>query len=214
MPLLNKEHYSKDFVVGFWQIDEALADLEQRMVFTDQDRNYYEKFLVDKRRSQWLASRILLRELAGEDFAPVLYDMDGKPFFSSGKGHFSYSHAGNMAAAIYSRYLPVGIDIERITPRLVKVKERFLNSEELEFMPEGEFLDYLCLGWCGKEALYKIYGKRKLDFRDHMQVSIPFIGNSGRFTGAVHSGENSASYELQYVRIQDYMSVFVAGYGS
>ncbi len=213
MPLLNKEHHSKGFVVGFWKIDENLQALEEMMDFNDYDRRYYKRFLVDKRRKHWLASRLLLKDLAGGKFSPVLYNQDGKPYFSSGEGYFSLSHAGNMAAAIFSDMVPVGIDIERITPKLMKVKDRFLSNDELDIRLEGDYLDYLCLGWCGKEALYKIHGERKLDFREHMMLKFPKISGSGQFYGAIRSEKQELSFELQYTRINDYMAVFVAGKG-
>mgnify|MGYP006308882125 CR=1 FL=1 len=211
MPLFNKEHHNKGFVVGFWKIDEDLQALEEMMDFNNYDRNYYNRFLVDKRRKHWLASRILLKELAEEKFSPIIYNQDGKPYFSSGRGFFSLSHAGEMAAAIYSDVVPVGIDIEKITHKLLRVKERFLSDDELDMHQEGNYLDYLCLGWCGKEALYKIHGERKLDFRKHMMLKLPKISQSGHFYGAIKSDKKEFGFELQYKRISDYMAVFVAG---
>jgi len=213
MPVIFNEHYKQGFVVGLWEILEDLEELRERMIFTEQDVDYYQRFLVEKRQKHWLASRLLLKELAGGNYGNILYDQNGKPFFSSGKCHLSYSHAGTMAAAIISETMPVGIDVERVTPKLLGIKDRFLSDEELVGMGYAVTPERLCLGWCGKEALYKIYGQRRLDFRDHIRLILPEPKDSGFFDGTIVLGGLSHQYKLNYFWSGDYVTVYVAGGG-
>ena len=103
---------------------------------------------------------------------------------------------------------PVGIDVERITQRLHRVADKFLTREETGSDPAVMSTEALCLHWCAKEALYKLYGERLLDFRDHMRVIDPPGILTGEFTGLISNGVREARYRLSADRIEDYFLVY------
>ena len=85
----------------------------------------------------------------------------GKPFLSDGLPQFSISHTRGFAAAIISPEIPVGIDIEFISPRVLKIEKKFLNPHEhalLAELSEYDRITFLTLFWSIKETVYKCWG--------------------------------------------------------
>lgn len=87
----------------------------------------------------------------------------------------------------------VGVDFERVRPQIEKIKSKFCRPEELEYahliqkqsdgaqlesaqphfvQTEEQFTspEKLLMIWSAKEAMYKAYGKKEIDFREQMKV--------------------------------------------
>ena len=65
---------------------------------------------------------------------------------------------------------PVGADIEKIAPRILKLKHKFLNQKEIQEFNIEDPHD-VTLIWCAKEAIFKWYAKGELDFSEDMIIS-------------------------------------------
>jgi len=70
-------------------------------------------------------------------------------------------------------------------------------------------LEHLHVYWGAKEALYKAYGRKKLEFREHILIE-PFAYNlkKGKCKGIVIKGDFSATYSLSYQKIGNHMLVY------
>lgn len=208
MPVIFVKQYKPDIVVGVWKISESLDTLLFLYNPQGDDKEYYDRFLVEKRRKQWLATRILVRQLLGNREMHILYDEHGKPYSPDSGMHFSLSHSGNHAAAILSLHKPVGIDIEKATDKLERVRGRFLRAEEESALDNGNRMEQLCLYWCAKEALYKVYGKRKLDFKEDIRIDLySHRASSFRIKGRITAGGPGREYLLRYEMLGDYYVV-------
>lgn len=96
------------------------------------------------------------------------YNVEDLQFYKSDNGkwfcdkcYFSLSHSKNAVAVAISS-VPVGIDIQLITPPKRFIENKILNSEELsEFnlLKQSEITEYLILKWCEKESLFKAEGE-------------------------------------------------------
>jgi len=62
---------------------------------------------------------------------------------------------------------PIGVDIESLRPQIEKIKSKFCRPEELDFATTP--IQTLLI-WSAKEAMYKAYGKKEIDFREQMRV--------------------------------------------
>lgn len=69
----------------------------------------------------------------------------------------------------------IGVDIESVRPQIEKIKSKFCRPEELEFCKTP--IEMLLI-WSAKEAMYKAYGRKAIDFREQMLVH-RFTGFSG-----------------------------------
>jgi 4'-phosphopantetheinyl transferase len=197
-------------VIGVWEILEDAGELLEGIELSSSEKLLYGTFRTDSRRLQWLAYRRLIRELISPEKYPVHYDEAGKPYLAGSNWHISVTHTENYAGVILSNTVRVGIDMEKIRPRIERVKEKFLSDEELAAIPTVGWLEYLTLAWCAKEALYKLYGYRTMDFRKNLRVALPPSQEDGSFTGSVIIPGLQASYRLFHERHDDLFVVWAA----
>jgi 4'-phosphopantetheinyl transferase len=170
MPFIREIMPDIGIYAGTWHITETEEELLALVNLTRPEQVLYNSFRHEQRRRQWLAYRALLRHMLHPGSAEILYDLNGKPFLTSHSHYISVSHAGEFAAAVYAENKPVGIDIEKLRDRIERVKERFMHPRELESLDRENLLGHLYVYWCGKEALYKLYGKPAVDFRNDIYI--------------------------------------------
>jgi len=193
---------------ALWKISESVEELRSAIRLREGEETLYHSFVAESRKKQWLAYRLLIRELLEPDEFPVEYDASGKPFLAGSDFHISVTHTDDLAAVIISRYARVGIDMEKIKPRIEKVREKFLNPEESSSIGKERELEQLTLAWCAKEALYKLYGRRNLDFRDNMMVEIPAKAGM-KFKAEIRFGGKRDKYQLFSELIDGYILVYL-----
>lgn len=180
MPLFYQQDINETTKLAVWKIDEA-EDFFLSKVPVSRTITHPHK------RLQHLAGRFLLPYLFN-DFPSQEIEIAGtrKPFLPNEQYHFSISHCGNYAAAIASSTDRVGIDVEMKTPRVEKIKSKFLNANELRFVNAqmvSKRLDILNVLWSAKEAMFKWYALGEVDFSDMMQT-FPFMLNG---QGEIHA---------------------------
>lgn len=119
----------------------------------DADKAVYEQIGNDRRRTEWLTTRIVLRELLNRDVT-IAHDSNGKPYIAEREDFISISHSKNMVAVMVAEQ-NLGIDIEQITARTTKVRHKFLTGNELDWCKTDT---EHTLVWTVKEAAYKLIG--------------------------------------------------------
>ena len=207
MPLITKRESLSGSVIGVWHITETVEYLTDAAGLNAVENKHYSKFRPELRRKHWLSYRLLLNTLLGKKHE-VLYDEHGKPFLKGNRSYISVSHSGDFSAVIINKKIPVGIDIEKITPRIEKVYDKFMNGEEINGIPAEYRLEYMYVYWCAKEALYKMHGKGNLDFCKEMMIE-PFIYKSvGSLNATLISEEVAGKHVLFYEKTDDYMLVY------
>jgi 4'-phosphopantetheinyl transferase len=170
MPLIYKALTEQKGRIGVWRIEENADFFLQKLIFSDWERSYFERITHPKRRAGWLASRYLIKLLLEtDDYVELLFDTNGKPILPHGDWRLSISHTHDFAAVYLSTAGDVGVDIESSTRSVVEIRNKFLHKEELNLLGSPTEKDLLVY-WGAKEAMYKIHGRKKLDFRDHMRV--------------------------------------------
>jgi len=161
------------------------------------------------KRQEWYAGRVLVQGLLGVFGYPsksLEKDEHGKPFFASSLLRVSLSHSYPYVAAIVNLVHEVGIDLEQPKDKLRRVANRVFNTEELQ--DAGDNIVKLCVYWCAKEAMIKIYGKKDLGLREHLLVQ-PFpLDSEGLLTGRIFAPDFQRDVSLQYYIEPDYVLVF------
>jgi len=130
------------------------------------------------RRLQSLAGRFLLKALSPDfPFDRWQVDESGRPFLENDPMYFSLSHTNSYAAAILHAKAPVGIDVEQISERVMRIQKKFIDeSEALVLQALGEqFPDlsqsvFYTLAWSVKEAAYKALHQRGVDFINDLPI--------------------------------------------
>lgn len=161
MPLLQKWDI-KTGVAAIWKIEEPESFFLEATGLDPAINN-------PVRRIEHLAGRNLLRLLAPDiDLQNIVVDEHGKPHLTGDALFFSISHSFPYIAVIINRDEPTGIDIQTIQPRITVMQHKFLSPAEQELFQNDTEL--LTLAWSAKEAVYKWYGKRNLEFIDNIPI--------------------------------------------
>lgn len=210
MPNLLYRHPFQDAIFGIWQISEPEAFYRQDFPISEQE--FLElAHLKGIRRMEWLAARWLLHQYTGAAIRlPLAKDAFSKPFFPEHR-HLScsLSHSHGIVGALLAREAPVGCDIQVIVPKMDKLAHKFMHPDEQAFVlehPAGMHSELYHIFWTAKESLYKAYGIKALDFREHMRL-LPFQWENGQGAGRgwIEKGDYRQEFQLWFEKcpVQD-----------
>ena len=195
MPLSLKSHTNKN-LFGLWEVKESLENLLQD--FNDapqEEKENLKKFKNPNRQIEWIATRLLIYELLGKKVI-IDYDDFSKPSIRDDDRQISISHTKGMIA-VQVNSGPAGIDVELISGRVVKIAHKFLSPIELDSIDLNQQMLHMYAYWGAKETIYKIYGKKKLDFKKHIQIEAFKIEKKGVLKANLKTGK-VISYTLDY----------------
>ncbi len=208
MPLVSHRFLQPEGELGLWMIEETEAYFVKHL-----DLSNLEKIQLNAikghRRMEWLAARWLLHLMSGREMrGACLKDEHGKPYLQNSLYDISISHCRELAAVIAAPKL-VGIDIQKIVPKILRIQEKFMHPKELDAVDEDTRIEQLHVYWGAKEALYKAYGLRKIDFKKHLYVQ-PFVFKNGKAktTGRIDKADFQKNFEIYYEQLDEYMLVY------
>jgi phosphopantetheinyl transferase len=174
------------------------------------------------KRQQHLAGRYLLKYLFPDFPIELIKIADTrKPYLEDEAYHFSISHCSDYAAAIVSKNNRVGVDIEVPSPKVEKIKHKFLHKEELAMVNEESYKQQaasykqeeqhkqdnpkpqtpnpkLTLLWSAKEAVFKWWSYGQVDFSEMIRLQPFELQPSGKFDGQFLSEEKSWPLVIYY----------------
>lgn len=172
MSLIKIEHIAQGTTYGIWKAAENMEFFLSRLpagFMTGYDALRFS----ERRKREFLASRMLLKHLLNDDDAILEIKQNGQLTVSGDSRNISISHSSNMAAAIVSSAYPTGIDIEEINPRVRRIMHKFLNADELTALGSNPELWKIILCWSAKESIYKMLGHPGLSFSNEITLEIP-----------------------------------------
>ncbi len=182
-----------------WGVREISGTSEELLLKLERKELYLpvlSQIKLEKRKREWLTVRILLKELLGEE-KEVEYDTAGKPFFKDNSYQISISHTTGYVAVILNPIHLVGIDIEQITNRVFRIRDRFLSKEENTHISKEEELIHLLLHWSAKETMFKVLGKEDVVFNEQLNIR-PFKPEIKRLT-TFSSYETRTSQKNEFI---------------
>lgn len=182
-------------MIGIWELTESVTGLSAFFSAKELDDPAFLKYTHEKRKIEWLATRLLIRQLAGDD-CTISYLESGKPLLRHNKyKHISISHSREFAAVILHEELNVGIDIEDTSRDFQRVEKKYLSDDELVYIKGNHRLQ--CLYWCAKEAIFKLVDDDGIDFRKQIHIAAN-PQNQNQFSAKFISPEKERSFEIQY----------------
>lgn len=157
------------------------------------------------RKYEWMSVRaLIIQEMPDED---VIYNSNNKPFFKKSDAHLSISHSTNMIAVGINSQSEVGIDLQFITEKIIRIKQKFLDERE-QSMCSNNPTELTCY-WSVKEALFKLYGIKDAYLKENMKiVQLDFDGNSGTAIGKLDTNKSQAIYQFRLRKIDNYILAF------
>lgn len=206
--MLFEIYREKGFLLGIWKIEESVDTLKS--LLSNLHIYFYElnRLTSEKRQKEWLAVRVLLNEMLGEE-KQILYHLSGKPYLADDSFYLSISHtAGYAAVALHTMY-EVGVDIEKCSERVCKVCTKFIHPEEnRNIRPDRKVRDLL-LHWCAKETIYKLMDISGTELKEHIRVvSLLPDTNDGYFEVKEYKTGKNSLYKVYYKVNANFMLTF------
>lgn len=196
-----------DLLVGVWKVDETVEQLRSMFHQFSIYEEGFMRFSTEKRKQEWLAVRVLLKELCGEE-KKIAYLPSGKPYLEDGSAFISFSHTlGYVAVAIHPS-AEVGVDIEQYGTRVQRVAVRFIREDEKVSVESGDEIYALLLHWSAKETMFKLMKDEAVDFINHLHI-LPFAPKeSGTFHACEYRSGQGQKFLIHYDTHPDYVLTF------
>lgn len=203
MPLVHSAKIDEYSTLLLWSLTESESELVSKL---GSRYNFSELEAIShpQKVREWLASRLLVKKLA-EEFG-IFYegthkDEHGKAFLVNNNSHISLTHTADYVAAVINLNSAVGIDMERKSDKLIRTARKFLS--DIEYPVAGTDVQKLCVYWCAKEALYKLYGKKKISFKDAIHIPA-FSNGDAEITGTLRDDNLLVNARIRILWFGDY----------
>lgn len=188
---------------GIWHIEESPEELSSMLPEATCP------YQATNRKLEFYAVRCLADKM-GIRTADLEHRPSGEPYLKGENRFISISHTQGYAAIMLSDTLKnIGIDIERPSDRIFRVRHKFISAEEEMAIRQyadtkEKELKALYLHWCGKEALYKAVHHKDIDFINDFQIKgLTTLCEQGIF----YADYRNSRYELSYCLREEYTLV-------
>lgn len=203
-----QKYLPKDVEIFIWKIEEPESFFLDGLRLSLKEKAQIAR-LKGKRKLEWLASRYLLHRMSGRAVrGACIKDEFGKPHLENSDYHISFSHSADLVTVIASPFV-VGIDIQRFVGKISRIAHKFMSEKETKSLTTGSELAHLHVYWGAKEAIYKGYGRKELDFRQNIVIdAFPFDKEGGKFSGQLLKGALIQDFDLGYEFFDDFTLVY------
>lgn len=204
MPLLFSRHPVPEATFAVWQITESESFFRERLPLSQTEQAELDT-LSGIRRLEWLACRWLLHTITGSARRlPLAKDAFSKPFFTDRPDLFcSLSHSHGLVGALFAT-CNGGCDLQMEVTKMPRIAPRFLNEEESTLIAGYDHPGQIALFhlyWTMKESLYKGYGLKEVDFKNHFRITaFDWNGDAGTTAAAVIKDGIERHYQLYFGR--------------
>lgn len=209
MPLIFEKRNAQGGIIAGWELNESSDELLQLINLSDIDTLQLQSFKIEKRRKEWLATRLLVQMVTNEQ-PEIKYQPNGQPLLIRPQYHISISHTQDIAVIALHPKHKVAIDVEMINARVGSVANRFISEEEEKMISNTETLLWQTIIWSAKEALFKWWGEKEVDFKKHMRI-LPFVPSATepfKIDATVGKTEKEKSLTLQCEYTQSRVMVY------
>ena len=216
MPLIYQKIWSQNQKLAVWKLTEDEAFFINSLSWPEAELRHF-KSLHEKRRLEWLSSRMLICQLSGiADSSSIIKDSFGKPSLKDSQINISISHTNGYVAAFISKK-SIGIDIQTIVEKIHRIAHKYLNLKELHAISPEHLTEVLHLHWGAKEALYKSYGRKQLSYREDIKINLDHINQATEsirdqypfsFSGYISKGALYEDYSLEALKIDNTILVY------
>lgn len=143
------------------------------------------------KRVEWKGARLAIKsalECISLPYPGFFKDEHGKSHPMDGYGYVSLTHTKGIAAAIFHKDMPVGIDLDFVREKVVRLGPKFLDPSEINFLNNDPVL--YTIAWSAKESIFKCQGKRGISLKNNILLE-PFTLNDSVIKGKVYQSDFS-----------------------
>ena len=209
MPLYKVILLSKSTKLYLWKITEDLDLLYTEVTLKDASIARLETMKSESHQKGFLAVRMLLQHIGYTDF-DLYYDDFGKPHIkpqgcSVKDVEISISHSNTFSALVISEK-KVGLDIERMKEKTLKIASRFMDVSHLDKLSESEKIKKATVIWGIKESIFKIKNEKGISFPEHI-FEDNFTFEDKKATATLKFNNKEEKFEIQFDSVEEYIFV-------
>jgi enterobactin synthetase component D len=178
-------------------------EIESMSFLSFREKLSYANISHPEKKKEWATARIAIHDALQTLQIPYpgfFKDEHGKSQSMNGQGFVSLTHTPGYAGAIFHRENPVGIDMDLIREKILRIGFRFLDAAELDFLEQDPA--HYTMAWSAKESIFKCQGKRGVSFRENILLE-PFDTNATQIKGKIRGTDFADHHYTVEVRRLD-----------
>ena len=206
MPLINLNEINTSCCWGLWHITESVDELVDTLQSPPHCLDFLHKINHPEKQKESLSARIVAKQILEHwqiEYPGIQKNELDKPFLCDINLQVSLSHAPDYGIAIIHKNQDTGIDMEQIRDKVRRISKKFLSPHEKDFA--GQNLDKLTIIWVVKEAIYKLYGKKKISFSANIHTTPFEVAEQGMIKTKLILPEGTEKmYDVHYLKFKNY----------
>ncbi|MDO5615083.1 MAG: 4'-phosphopantetheinyl transferase superfamily protein [Cruoricaptor ignavus] len=194
-----KDFTDKDATILFWKYDDADSfdfDALVEPENLEKVKNYHPKKL-----KEYLMIRQMLKMLMPNH--KILYRTIGQPYLFPKDAFIAITHSFPFASLAVSKKR-VGIDLERVMPKILRIKHKFLHPSEIAWTENENEVELLTIIWVIKESLYKLHPSKYWSLKKHYEVQPFDLKDLSQIKCRVFDEEFEDRYTARVTKIEDF----------
>ncbi|MFK7050688.1 MULTISPECIES: 4'-phosphopantetheinyl transferase superfamily protein [Flavobacterium] len=208
MPFYKKIHFSDKIIVYLWKNSETYEELLRKVYLKDQSLDRLKSMRSESHRKSFLGVRMLLEYCGYTDY-DLSYDISGKPFLNSKNNEIplviSISHSYEFSAIALSKEA-IGLDIEKIKEKVLRIAPRYMNMAHIENLSKKEQIQKAVTIWGIKESIFKIKNETGISFPDHI-FEETFDLQDNHCKAQLRFNNQVEDFNINFCMIEDYILV-------
>lgn len=209
MPLHKVIYLPNSTKIYLWKITEAYDALYSQVRLKDSSLDRLKSMKSESHQKGFLAVRMLLQHNDYNDF-DLYYDNFGKPHIkpqgcSIKDVEISISHSHEFSALVISDK-KVGLDIEILKEKTLKIAPRFMDISHLENLSDDEKLKKATVIWGIKESIFKIKNEEGISFQNHI-FEENFNFEDKKAIGILKFNAKEEKFDINFDSVEDYIVV-------
>jgi 4'-phosphopantetheinyl transferase len=200
MPIHFQKKYSEELFLVVWEIQESLEKLLEMSILSEIETMILAEIIIPHKKIQFVIKHLILQVLSKQakiENSTIHKDESGKPFFTHNSVHISVSHTSGFLGIALHKTQPIGLDLENPREQLMRIIPRICRPEEVSLVNGN--LHIATHLWCIKEALYKLYGKRGVDFRTNLLI----WKNEETYSAKINMPDHESEHEIHLEKVKD-----------
>jgi len=172
------------------------VDVDSDTWMSEIELKRFNGFHFENRKREFVGVRQIRNQLFPNE--SIINEPNGKPKFLSSSWHLSVSHSKESVCLGIGKS-PIGLDLEGIDPRILRVKDKFVNQTEFELYPIDSQEDLTIL-WTIKESVYKLCNIKGLSFKNDI---LAYHRNKNEHKCMVRTPEGEKKFTLLHERFDN-----------
>ncbi len=203
MPLYKEIILKENAKLYLWKITEDSGELHRAVKLNTSSQNRVDSMKSVSHQKGFLAVRMLLQHIGYTDF-DLYYDAFGKPHLTDGKC-ISISHSHTFSAIAISDQ-PIGLDVEQVKEKILKIASRFMDVSHLENLSEIDKRIKATVIWGIKESIFKIKNIEGISFRNHI-FEEDFSFEDKKASAILKHENKEENFDILFDSLEDYIFV-------